>query len=161
MVDCYQCDVTTEDNSNWFKKDILIVGRLQGIQETQDQGGSQASWGSRDKNQKAFLKQSSYFPCIHWSGPLCSLQTDVLSSEWEKHAMTFPFQLQNEDLLASLYLFFNFQVRESDWCASVRDSDRINCIPRIYSLRMGRWMAGKLIHFCLHTNTQLNTYVII
>ena len=84
-----------------------------------------------------------------------------MSFEWEKNAMTFQFQLQNEDLLASLYLFFNFQVREPDWCASVRDSDQINCILRIYSLRMGRWMAGKLIHLCFHTNTQLNTYVII
>lgn len=52
-----------------------------------------------------------------------------LPSEWGKkcntRSMTFPFQLQNEDLLPSLYLFFNLQVRESDWSASVRYSPLI------------------------------------
>ena len=96
MEDCYQCDVTTENSSNWFKKDV--VGGLQGIQETQDQGGSQASWGSKDKNQKAFLKQGSYFLCIHWSGPLCSLQTDVKSSSLKENC-SFAWESISRDLL--------------------------------------------------------------
>lgn len=46
------------------------------------QGESQASWGPRVKNQKTVLKQASYYPCVHQSGPACSLQTDVQSSIW-------------------------------------------------------------------------------
>lgn len=78
----YQGGEAIENNLNWFKKNILIVGRIQDVQETQGQRESQVSWGSRDRSQKALLKQGSYFLCVHWTGPLCFLQTDVLSSIW-------------------------------------------------------------------------------
>lgn len=42
-----------------FKKNILIVGRTQSIQENQGKGGNQALWESSVKTQKAFLKKDS------------------------------------------------------------------------------------------------------
>lgn len=130
----------------------MTVGRIQDIQD------------SRAGRKPGFMKAQGQIPeslcetreplLLCWSVWACMPITDkcpvfhLTRKKWETRPMHFPFQLQNKGLLTSPYLFFSF-LSEKIWLVCFNEkltSDQINCISRVYFLRLDGGMAGNLIH---------------